>query len=287
MRVKTFRSVRDAEGKFVQISNKLAQDSRLSLRAKGLVLYALSCPPDQPHTSTSIAAANKEGREAVRTALKELEDLGYYRITRVQARDGSWSTETELSDAPKPRNPAPENPSSVPPSETNKSPGRTEDQESVGRVSGRYSSNTSSNTSSKDVASSDEAASEDASLEESTPPSATAPGRSKDGAKEQEQQPRTEGQRAHALTKAYEKINPLCSFMGVRGVVAKAIKTGRYSDTQIGDALAKLASEGRVVTADTLRIALEGQPRKTYAEPDDSPWGYARVETPPSPWGYI
>src|ERR1044072_7939350 len=107
MRVKTFRSVRDAEGKFVQISNKLAQDSRLSLRATGLVLYALPSPPDQPHTYTSIAAANKEGREAVRTALKELEDLGYYRITRVQARDGSWATETELSDAPKTRNPAP------------------------------------------------------------------------------------------------------------------------------------------------------------------------------------
>lgn len=72
----------------------------------------------------------------------------------------------------------------------------------------------------------------------------------------------TEGQRVNHLARTYTDQVPLCNFSAVAGVVRKAVRTGRYTDEQIAEALGRLADDGRPVTADTLRIEIEGMSRR-------------------------
>lgn len=71
----------------------------------------------------------------------------------------------------------------------------------------------------------------------------------------------TEGQRINRLAKTYTDQVPLSNFSAVAGVVRKAVRANRYTDQQITEALGRLADDGRPVTADTLRIELEGMVR--------------------------
>jgi predicted nucleic acid-binding protein len=68
----------------------------------------------------------------------------------------------------------------------------------------------------------------------------------------------TEGQRVNTLTRTYTDQVPLSNFPAIAGIVRKAVRTGRYSDHEITDALGRLALDNRPVTTDTLRIELEG-----------------------------
>lgn len=81
--------------------------------------------------------------------------------------------------------------------------------------------------------------------------------------------PRTEGQRANDLAKRYTDhpdIGGMANFGAVRGITAKAIRTARYTDQAIGDALERLAVAGRSVTLDTLRIELDSRPASRRAD---------------------
>jgi hypothetical protein len=82
--------------------------------------------------------------------------------------------------------------------------------------------------------------------------------------------PESEGQRINRLARIYTDRLPLSSFMAVQGVVRTAATAGGYSDDQITAGLNRLADEpGRPVTANTLRIAIEGLPTRqpAYAGP--------------------
>lgn len=52
----------------------------------------------------------------------------------------------------------------------------------------------------------------------------------------------------------------MLNWPAVNGVVLKAVKSARFADDEIRDALLRLASEGRSVTVDTLRTELRGFP---------------------------
>lgn len=167
------RSIRSAETKFVQLSNTAAQDKRLSARAKGVIFYTLSCPPWQNHTSDSISEAMAEGRDAIRTALRELREYGYAVHRKQQLSNGRWVSENFISDQPitdemitnciapqtsrrshtypQTENPEPGNPSSVPPAQTDVSPGHTEDGFPAVGKPGPKRFNTASNTSSSNT----------------------------------------------------------------------------------------------------------------------------------------
>jgi hypothetical protein len=122
---------------FIVIGNAQARDTTISFRARGLHHHLLSLPPDWHVTSATLAEDNPEGRDAIRSALTELENARY--ITRVREQDarGRWSTVMEVHDVPQPEpveNPEPEpgkptpgNPSPVPPGKTRVSAGHTED----------------------------------------------------------------------------------------------------------------------------------------------------------------
>lgn len=103
---------------FTIIRNDVLRDSRLSYRARGLLASILSRPDNWTIRSEQLAREASEGRDAIRTALNELRDIGY--LETVQYQDeltGRFYTEQIVYDQPindpKPENPASENQASV------------------------------------------------------------------------------------------------------------------------------------------------------------------------------
>lgn len=107
------RSERD----FTILSNSVLQDTRLSYRAAGLLVSLLSRPPGWTVSANRLVREGKEGRDAIRTALNELETEGYLQRQRVRNDDGTFAQiatvyETPIDKptdiSPEPENPAPE-----------------------------------------------------------------------------------------------------------------------------------------------------------------------------------
>ena len=70
-------------------------------------------------------------------------------------------------------------------------------------------------------------------------------------------------QRSKRITDAYAAVEPMCKWPAINGVVIKAIKSQKFTDDEIRDALLRLAGEGRSVTVETLRVELAGIPPGT------------------------
>ena len=70
---------------YTVMSNHHLQDGNLSLKAKGLLSMMLSLPEDWVYSVEGLVSLCKEGRDAVRSALTELEDTGY--MVRGRTRD--------------------------------------------------------------------------------------------------------------------------------------------------------------------------------------------------------
>ena len=70
---------------YTVMSNHHLRNTDLSLRAKGLLSQILSLPEEWDYTIAGLAAINKEGKDAVRAAVQELEKAGY--IVRRQKMD--------------------------------------------------------------------------------------------------------------------------------------------------------------------------------------------------------
>ncbi|ROZ49412.1 replication protein [Rhodococcus sp. WS3] len=87
---------------FTILSNDVLNDRRLSFRARGVLIYLLSKPVDWRTRSESIAAqSDKDGRDAIRSAMRELADLGYLVRTKMQDPEtGHWSTTSTVYEEP-------------------------------------------------------------------------------------------------------------------------------------------------------------------------------------------
>ncbi len=72
---------------YTVMSNFHLRDSALSLKAKGLLSQMLSLPEEWDFTLSGLARINKESKDAIRTAVQELEKAGY--IDRRQTQDES------------------------------------------------------------------------------------------------------------------------------------------------------------------------------------------------------
>ena len=70
---------------YTVMSNHHLRNKALSLKAKGLLSQMLSLPEDWDYTLAGLAKINKEKIDAIRAAIRELEDAGY--IARVRQRD--------------------------------------------------------------------------------------------------------------------------------------------------------------------------------------------------------
>ena len=75
---------------FTTLSNFHLQDKNLSLKAKGLLSYMLSLPNDWSYSIQGLKSTLKEGREAIRTTLKELEKYGYLIRNRLRGEHGEF-----------------------------------------------------------------------------------------------------------------------------------------------------------------------------------------------------
>lgn len=85
---------------FTVISNAVCLDSRLSMRALGL-LVRLLCRPDNWRTnSETLAREFNVGREQMRATLNELVEAGYLKLHKQQDAAGHWSSHWVVFDEP-------------------------------------------------------------------------------------------------------------------------------------------------------------------------------------------
>ena len=75
--------------KFTVISNKLAQNNALSLKARGLMCYFLSLPDDWIIYVDQLTKIMKEKRCAILSALMELKEAGYVHHVKLDFK-GGW-----------------------------------------------------------------------------------------------------------------------------------------------------------------------------------------------------
>lgn len=80
-----FRVKKDKDNPYVIINKLMVQDPNLSAKAKGILLYLLSRPDDWKVYQNEITKNFTDGRDSIRSGIRELEKRGY--IRRIQARN--------------------------------------------------------------------------------------------------------------------------------------------------------------------------------------------------------
>ena len=83
-------------GNYTVMANHHLRDSRLTLKAKGLLSVMLSLPAEWDFTLNGLAQISKEGVSAIRAAILELEECGYVIRARVR-NDVGQLTDTEYT----------------------------------------------------------------------------------------------------------------------------------------------------------------------------------------------
>ena len=71
-----FRKNKD-DGNYTQLDNDIPRNKGLSLRAKGLLWYMLSCKDDWYFSAQQLQKETNTKKDSVESALKELEKFGY------------------------------------------------------------------------------------------------------------------------------------------------------------------------------------------------------------------
>lgn len=205
---------------FTILANQVLRDERLSYRARGILAAILSHTEGWNTTSESLAETGKEGRDAVRTALAELEAVGYLRREKRQDNQGRWVTHVVAYDVPRDFAPATEQgalfeaPSPM-----------TDYQAPVEPMPGKP-------TPGKPTPENQ------ALLEE---PSKKTPVPSE----------RTVAPADRVATDVYEALDKMANYMKLRAVAAKAIKAG-HAPEDVTAVMVKAHAEGRPLTAEVV-----------------------------------
>ena len=76
---------------YTVMSNHHLRDKRLSLKAKGLLSQMLSLPEDWDYTLSGLAYINRESKDAIRSAINELERAGYVQRHQTTDAGGKFS----------------------------------------------------------------------------------------------------------------------------------------------------------------------------------------------------
>lgn len=67
---------------FTVVDNDILKNKNLSLKAKGLLIMLLSLPDDWEFSEAGLTVLSKDGRDGLRSGLKELETFGYLKRTQ-------------------------------------------------------------------------------------------------------------------------------------------------------------------------------------------------------------
>jgi hypothetical protein len=86
------------EAYYTQIPNEWIRDPRIGFRAKGVLHYLLSHKSGWKTSLEHLAMVGKDGRDAIRTAIIELEENGYLIRTRLRDSGKLSGSEWELID---------------------------------------------------------------------------------------------------------------------------------------------------------------------------------------------
>ena len=96
---------------FTVMSNYHLRDKSLSLKAKGLLSQMLSLPEEWDYTLAGLACINKESKDAIRSAVNELEQAGYITRRQTTTEGGRFGcNEYLIRERPVLPSPLPENP---------------------------------------------------------------------------------------------------------------------------------------------------------------------------------
>lgn len=82
------------------ISNIPIQDKNLSFKSRGLLCYILSLPDDWKFVKTHFYNTSTDGRRAIDSAIKELEEKGYIVKTRVRNKEGRFEYVYDIYEKP-------------------------------------------------------------------------------------------------------------------------------------------------------------------------------------------
>ena len=80
------------ERNFTILSNEVCRDTRLSMKALGLLVRLLSRPDNWNTNSESLAREFSVGRDQIRTVMNELSEFGYLQLVKKQDMSGHWSS---------------------------------------------------------------------------------------------------------------------------------------------------------------------------------------------------
>jgi hypothetical protein len=232
-----------AADNYTIIANALLRDHRLSLKARGLAGWLLSHRADFSLTLPRIAELNGCGEASVRTAVEELEKLGY--LQREQARDGGkfGGTTYYITDV-------------CPADDRQTVFHRRENRERENRE--RENGVHKKTTSQEDHSGDSDA---DAPAQPALPLPGVQDELERREAEEEKPKPLTLNQMAQRLaTVHYEAVQRMGNFMGFRAVMAKALNAG-YAPAHIAAAAERLRERNVTLTAAALRAQLEGGPR--------------------------
>lgn len=85
---------------FTQVRNDVARDHRLSYKARGLLVTMLSYPDYWRFRTEDLVKGSPDGRHAVSSGLKELEEVGYLKRRKTRLPDGTFSSRLIVFDTP-------------------------------------------------------------------------------------------------------------------------------------------------------------------------------------------
>ena len=96
---------------YTVMSNHHLRNTDLSLKSKGLLSQMLSLPEEWDYTLKGLSKINREGIDAIREAIRELERAGYVTRTRVRNEKGQLgAADYVIHEFPVPPKPTLENP---------------------------------------------------------------------------------------------------------------------------------------------------------------------------------
>ena len=100
---------------YTMMSNTHLRDKNMSLKAKGMLSVMLALPPSWDYSINGLVAICKEEATAIRSALNELEKLGYLIREKKHDKNGHFDYEYNIYEEPQTGSPYTENPHTVNP----------------------------------------------------------------------------------------------------------------------------------------------------------------------------